>query len=496
MKNPGKRFSKLIVSTLSGLLFLYLLLLIPSPAPPPPPPGEANPFVWNQDDYWSHLESRFLNAKDMNRAALADSIHIDLAKIETLLDSCLHVQVEPSSPLLLNMEESIFELCPLVAAQPDKLPALIDVRNKLRAAVKDQSLHWDMESGEVRDRLYRLLFGTRTAVEEVILQSDINLVPALMICDNEPSVTPDCEILGITIHSGDILVSRGGAPTSALIARGNDYPGNFSHVALVYVDENTGEVSIIESHIECGVAIASFDKYLQDTKLRILVLRLRADQPAVLADPMLPHEAAKLAFQRAQKEHIPYDFEMDFQDNRKLFCSEVVSDAYSQMDIKLWMGISNISSVGIRSWLAAFGVKHFVTQEPSDLEYDPQLTVVAEWYNPETLYKDHLDNAVIDVMLEGADRGEKLGYDWYKLPLARLLKAYSWIKNLCGGIGPIPEGMSAGAALRNDRFSKRHAAIKARLIQLATDFQQTRGYRPPYWELVKLARLAKTDCGY
>jgi hypothetical protein len=54
----------------------------------------------------------------------------------------------------------------------------------------------------------------------------------------------------------------------------------------------------------------------------------------------------------------------------------------------LWMGISHISSPGLRKWLSAFGVTHFETQEPSDLEYDPQLVVVAEWRDPETLRKD------------------------------------------------------------------------------------------------------------
>ena len=33
------------------------------------------------------------------------------------------------------------------------------------------------------------------------------------------------------------MPSAGGAATSALIARGNDFPGNFSHIALVHVDE-------------------------------------------------------------------------------------------------------------------------------------------------------------------------------------------------------------------------------------------------------------------
>jgi hypothetical protein len=74
-----------------------------------------------------------------------------------------------------------------------------------------------------------------------------------------------------------------------------------------------------------------------------------------------------------------------------------------------------------------------------------------------------------------------------------VLKAYSVFKNLWGGIGPIPEGMDAAAALKNDHFSKRHTAIKHRLKILAEDFERSRGYRPPYWELVKLARVAKAE---
>ena len=138
-------------------------------------------------------------------------------------------------------------------------------------------------------------------------------------------------------------------------------------------------------------------------------------------------------------------------------------------------------------------MKHFETQEPSDLEYDPQLVVVAEWRNLETLFKDHADNAVIDAMLEGANSGEGLEYPWPMLPAARLAKAYSVVLNFFGGVGPVPEGMSASAALRNKRFSHRHAAIQARLIDRAAEFKRQNGYTAPYWELVKQARQAKLE---
>jgi hypothetical protein len=122
---------------------------------------------------------------------------------------------------------------------------------------------------------------------------------------------------------------------------------------------------------------------------------------------MLPHRAASLALERARAGHIPYDFEMDYSDPSHLFCSEVASWVYRELGVTLWMGISTISKPGLRRWLASFGVRHFETQEPSDLEYDPQLAVVAEWRDAASLFDDHIDNAVIDAMLEGADRGDR-----------------------------------------------------------------------------------------
>jgi hypothetical protein len=187
---------------------------------------------------------------------------------------------------------------------------------------------------------------------------------------------------------------------------------------------------------------------------------------------------------------------MNTSESEKQFCSEVASSAYKEYGFNLWTGLSTISSKGTRNWLAEFGVKNFETQEPSDLEYDPQLSVVAEWRDPRTLYKDHMDNAVTDVMLEDADSGKVLSYDWYALPIARVMKFYSIILNLFGSEGPIPEGMSAAAALKNVNYSETHNQIKARLMVLANQFNNESGYNPPYWELVNLARQARDEIKY
>ena len=472
---------------------VFLLLLIPAREPAPPHPAPGRPFEWRQDERWQALEASFQRARAERCATIAIRASKLLGTGGRLLADVAAHRLEPTDPKFAEIERLTFELGPMVAACPGTLPGYIELVTRERSVVKGQSRRWDLRSRAARDALYRLLYGARGALEEAMLQAPGAAVPALVRGDDEPSSTPAAEVLGVRIHSGDLLVSRGGAPTSALIARGNDYPGNFSHVALVFVDGSSGTASVVESHIERGVAIATLPDYLRDTKLRVMVLRPRADLPRLAADPMLPHRAAAAMIAEARHRHIPYDFEMDFADHGKLFCSEVASAAYARLGITLWMELSRISSPGLASWLSQFGVTHFETQEPSDLEYDPQLVVVAEWRNPEALFADHVDNAVVDAMLEGAERGERLGHPWAGLPLARLAKISSVCLNVFGLVGPVPEGLSATSALRTRAFIQTHARIKGRVLALAEEFLKVHGYASPYWELVRLARRAHAE---
>ena len=69
----------------------------------------------------------------------------------------------------------------------------------------------------------------------------------------------------------------------------------------------------------------------------------------------------------------------------------------------------------------------------------------------------------------------------------------SMVLNFFGSEGPVPEGMSAEAALKNVSYSETHDQIKLRLIVLANQFKIESGYTPPYWELVNLARQARGE---
>lgn len=481
------------VALTAGVMGLTLLCL---PARGPeiaPAPAGGAPFTWDRDSLWQAHEAAFMAARAGGCTDTLTAVG-DVAALRSVVDALHQVPVLATAPVLDSVEARLFGLTAAVAACPAALDAYLGLQLAHATMIKWQSRQWDVTDRAVRDRIYRGLAGTRAATEEVMLQHP-DRVPALQLVVGEPSATPQALVHGVMLHSGDILVSRGGYPTSALIARGNDYPGTFSHIGLVHIDDATQDVSVIEAHIELGVAITTAEGYLADKKLRVMVLRPRADLPLLRADPLLPHRAATAIRDRALREHIPYDFAMDYRDPSRLFCSEVASSAYRSQGITLWMGISTISRDGLRRWLGGFGVKHFATQEPSDLEFDPQLVTVAEWRDPATLFDDHVANAVTDVMLEGADRGDALRYAWYDLPLARVVKGASWMAQRLGRPGTIPEGMSADAALRNRSYQARHQLLAARVRDAASAWTTERGYPPAYWTLVAMARDAATEEG-
>jgi len=60
----------------------------------------------------------------------------------------------------------------------------------------------------------------------------------------------------------------------------------------------------------------------------------------------------------------------------------------------------------------------------------------------------------------------------------------------CSARSPVPQGMSARAALRNRAFSDRQRWVAARVAEAAARFTREQGYPPPYWVLLDLSRTA------
>ncbi len=257
---------------------LLLSLLAPEPAPSQSQGAGARPFVWDADALFAELEARFSRARRAGCGRAAGAIANGMTHLDARIARVRAERPRADDPSLLALQRELFELAPLVAACPRRVDDFVRETVALRREVKLASRDWDIREPGARNTLYRLLYGARAAAEEVILQTDPRRVEPLVAGTDEPSRTPSVTVHGVVLHSGDLLVSRGGAPTSALIARGSDHPGSFSHVALLHVGDD-GEAHVVEAHIERGVVVSSVDEYLADKKLRILVLRLAADLP-------------------------------------------------------------------------------------------------------------------------------------------------------------------------------------------------------------------------
>jgi hypothetical protein len=480
---------KKILFVLLSVFIVYALLLIPeSEFKIPAIPMKA--FEWKRDSIWNGLEEIFRQCHSLDSLTLRTRIDRLKNRAEDLLRKVGSHNYSPSDPVFAQLRDHFFTTAASIAAEKTDAQWLLDYANRARKIVKKCSTAWNMLDSTARNTLYTTLYGMRTGCEEVLLQIDPKQFPPTAIVNEEPSATPSSSLFSSVVHSGDILVSRGGVEVSALIARSNDYQGNFSHIALMYIDEKTNVPYIIESHIERGVAISTLQDYVRDKKLRFMVLRLRNNIPQIKNDPMLPHKAASWMYSTARSRYIPYDFAMNYRDTSLMFCSEIASHAYERFGITLWNVSSGVSSPGMVSWLHAFGVRHFSSYLPSDLEYDPQVTVVAEWRDPETLFKDHLDNAVIDAMLESANAGTAISYDHWKLPLVRCVKLYCAILNYFEIPGIIPDGMSATQALKNQWLEEKHREIKNAVEKDIHLFLEKNGYTPPYWKLLQFSRAS------
>lgn len=472
---------------------LFAILSLPDSRLPPLAQIDSHPFRWNRAQSFERLEEDF-------RASRATSLEQTQRIVDQLLgDGRLalgRIEVHDGAvPLeaLARLESIQFSLAAYAAAHRPLLPDALEFIREARLSVMHAARDWPTSRADVHAALYRVLAGGRAAIEEALIQAGVDALPALVQLEEIASATPWTEVRGVRVHSGDILLSRGGAPTSALIARGNDFPGSFSHAALVHVAP-TGEATVIEALIERGTVLSSAEDYLEAKKLRILLLRPRPYLPALVRDPLAPHKAATAMLMQVREAAARYDFSMDWQDPERFFCSEVPYHAYRSVGIDLWAVRSDMSDPGLVNWLASLGVRHFTTLVPSDLEYDPRLGAVAEWRDVSMLREHRFDDVTVDVLLEGADQGDRLGYAWYHLPIARLVKAWSGVDTFLGGVPTIPEGMSASTALRVEALSHRiHPAVRAAIEVRAADFRRANGYEAPYWALVEAGRQALTE---
>jgi hypothetical protein len=208
----------------------------------------------------------------------------------------------------------------------------------------------------------------------------------------------------VKIKSGDMILSRGGAYTSAAISRITDVDSQFSHLAVIYIPGLPNQeltiaqalkrknVLVLEAHIEIGSTIRPLADYFADKNARNMLLRFQ--------DPVKAHAGAEWTYKFIQKfrsderkrnpgfasddvnYNVPYNFKMDLQNFRnpkELFCSQVgyVGLKNVGVDIPMFMSTLNPKT----SLPRMMGIQNTTMFSPSDIEFDPRFSLLAEYRN-------------------------------------------------------------------------------------------------------------------
>lgn len=176
--------------------------------------------------------------------------------------------------------------------------------------------------------------------------------------------------------SGDVIIVRTSSFVSAVISRIGDEDGQFSHTALLYVDDR-GEKKIIESLNSKGVVIVPFDEWRKnDRHARILLLRYR--------DEKLAKNAMQKLFDRIQlrwksKDPILYDFKITPRSD-EFYCSELAQYAYRLAgENRLPSFPTSFYAFSNHTFLDDLTIEASQAFAPSDMEVEPLFDLVAEW---------------------------------------------------------------------------------------------------------------------
>ena len=124
---------KKLLKVLLIIALLYIVLLIPFPQKEIElkKPFEIS-FVWNKDELWETLEKKFKEAKNMSSYEL-DSIVYNLTIVaDNLLYEFESDPRESQDPIFELIENSFFEIAPLIAAQENKSDWHIRFYNRVR----------------------------------------------------------------------------------------------------------------------------------------------------------------------------------------------------------------------------------------------------------------------------------------------------------------------------------------------------------------------------
>lgn len=206
----------------------------------------------------------------------------------------------------------------------------------------------------------------------------------------------------LPFRAGDLLLMRGMHHNSAAIARIGDVDSQFSHLAIIHTDEKGGQW-VVESLIEEGGIISPLDETLHHGLGRCVLFRHK--------DPDLARRAAAKIYEVIKKSRSPagtriwYDFSMELDGYRELFCSKLVREAFDlATEGKVMLPtFTTRFDMKNRDFVDRIGVTAKETFAPADIELEPDFDLVAEWRDFRVTSRLRLQDLLMDKLFAWMD---------------------------------------------------------------------------------------------
>lgn len=187
---------------------------------------------------------------------------------------------------------------------------------------------------------------------------------------------------GFAFAAGDIiLLLRAPGLVGAAVSQIGEYPGFFSHAAIVGHDPGWNTLDVIESVLDDGVRTVPLQEWLAATPfVRMAVYRHR--------DAALAKRAASAAYADAtarMAEDLYYDIALRLDDPERLYCTEVIRRAYAAaapFAPPVPVRLSTVGALVETFPLTALGAAESQVFLADDIEFDPRFEPVLELRAP------------------------------------------------------------------------------------------------------------------
>lgn len=272
-----------------------------------------------------------------------------------------------------------------------------------------------------------------------------------------------------SIQNGDLLLSRGDAFTSGVISRIGAIDNQFSHIAIVYVDDGElmgqkGKKYVVESVLNAGLQILPLEEYMTHTKARWVIFRLKnVKSEEATNEQTVMSVASRWLAQKAKTEKVCYNFTMDLHDPKCMFCSQAISAALDYAckspNVKC-EAFPSYQNPALLSFPLAYTsykpeqnpLMHLLnmsvseTFAPADVEVDPRLDFVAEYRNLAYTESARMYDMIFTKMFQWMESGQ------YTFADSAVILAFTkigdeYVKQMGRMPENTPEGFTQGSML-------------------------------------------------